>query len=92
MRGIISVSPRTAEAIPVTDFLLRDLEPHVLEQLRRRAEDHGRSLQAEIHDTLRRSVHLSKAESIDLLEQHRTLYPSLSEDSTALIREDRDSR
>ena len=76
----------------MTDFLIRDLDPHVLKQLRGRAEAHGRSLQAEIHDTLKRSVRLSKAESLDLLERHAALYPSLGKDSTALIREDRDSR
>jgi len=76
----------------VTDFLIRNLDPHVLEQLKKRAEEHGRSLQAEVHDTLKRSVRLSKAESIALLEELHDRLPTFDTDSTSLIREDRDSR
>ncbi|TDB38206.1 MAG: Arc family DNA-binding protein [Actinobacteria bacterium] len=76
----------------MTDFLIRNLDPHVLEQLKKRAEQHGRSLQAEVHDTLKRSVRLSKAESIALLEELRDRLPTFDTDSTFLIREDRDSR
>lgn len=76
----------------MTDFLIRNLDPHVLEQLKKRAEKHGRSLQAEIHDALKRSVRLNKAESIALLEELRERLPLSTSDSTDLIREDRDSR
>lgn len=76
----------------MSDFLIRNLDPHVLEQLKRRAEQRGRSLQAEVHDTLKRSVRLSKAESIALLEELRDRLPTFDTDSTLLIREDRDTR
>ncbi len=76
----------------MTDFLIRNLDPHVLEQLKKRAQQHGRSLQAEIHDALKRSVRLNKAESIALLEELRERLPLSTSDSTDLIREDRDSR
>lgn len=76
----------------MTDFLLRNIDSHVLEQLKKRAEEHGRSLQAEIHDTLRRSVRLSKAESIALMEELRRRLPPSTRDSTEDIRADRDSR
>ena len=76
----------------MTDFLIRNIEPVLLEKLRSRAEAHGRSLQAEIHHILRRSVRLSREESIALLEQLRDRLPHFDDDSTPLIREDRDSR
>ena len=76
----------------MTDFLIRDIDPHVLSCLRERAERHGRSLQAEIHDTLKRSVRLSREESIALLESLRDQLPHFDDDSTPLIREDRDNR
>jgi plasmid stability protein len=76
----------------VTDFLIRDIDPDVLGKLRARAEQHGRSLQAEIKQTLKQSVRLNKAESLALLEQMRDRLPHFDDDSTPLIREDRDSR
>jgi len=76
----------------MTDFLLRNIDSHVLEQLRKRADEHGRSLQAEIHNTLKRSVRLSKAESIALIKRLHEEGPHLTSDSTADIRADRDSR
>lgn len=76
----------------MTDFLLRNIDAHVLEQLKKRAGEHGRSLQAEIHDTLKRSVRLSKAESIAMLEELRERLPASTRDSTEDIRADRDSR
>lgn len=75
----------------MTDFLIRDIDPHVLEQLKARAERGGRSLQAEIKQTLRNSVRLNKEESLALLEQMRDRLPHFDDDSTPLIREFRDS-
>lgn len=76
----------------MSDFLLRDVDSHVIEQLKRRACENGRSLQAEIHDTLKRSVRLSKTESIALIKRLHEAGPHLTSDSTADIRADRDSR
>jgi plasmid stability protein len=76
----------------VTDFLIRNLDPYVLEQLRARAEREGRSLQAEIHRALKQSVRLGKAESLALIEELQERLPRSPSDSTADIRESRDSR
>ena len=76
----------------MTDFLLRNIDPHVLDELKKRADEQGRSLQAEIHDTLKRSVRLNKAESIALIERLHAQGPRVTSDSTADIRADRDSR
>ena len=76
----------------MTDFLIRDIEPHVLEHLRRRAKQNGRSLQAEIKSAIGQSVKLNKEESLALMRQLRSELPYSETDSTQLIREDRDSR
>jgi plasmid stability protein len=77
----------------MTDYLLRDLDEDLLARLRVQAEAHGRSLQAEIKHLLRSSVRMSREES---LESTRRLREALSGrefgDSTAYIREDRDTR
>lgn len=74
------------------DFLIRGLDEDTMTKLKARAEQHGRSLQAEIHDTLKGSVRLSKAESIAMLTRIRAELPRGTHDSTADIREDRDDR
>ncbi|MDO8847094.1 MAG: Arc family DNA-binding protein [Coriobacteriia bacterium] len=76
----------------MTDFLIRDIDPQVLEQLRSRAEQNGRSLQAEIKRTLKKSVRLNKEESLALLDAFRASIPPSTTDSTEIIREFRDSR
>lgn len=76
----------------MTDFLIRDIDPDLLGKLRVRAEQHGRSLQAEIKQTLKRSVRLNKQESLALLDAFRASLPPSTSDSTEIIREFRDSR
>ena len=76
----------------MTDFLIRDIDPYVLEQLKARAERGGRSLQAEIKQTLKNSVRLNKEESLALLDAFRAGLPPSTSDSTEIIREFRDSR
>jgi len=76
----------------MTDFLIRDIDPYVLEQLKSRAERNGRSLQAEIKHTLKNSVRLNKEESLALLDAFRASLPPSTSDSTDIIREFRDSR
>jgi len=76
----------------VTDFLIRDIDPDLLGKLRQRAEGNGRSLQAEIKQTLKNSVRLNKEESLALLDRLRGELPPSTSDSTELIREFRDSR
>jgi hypothetical protein len=76
----------------MTDFLIRDIEPYVLEHLRRRAQQNRRSLQAEIKNAIAQSVKLNKEESLALIRHLQETSPQQTTDSTALIREDRDSR
>jgi|GEM_PF-6011498 len=92
MGSIITIPHARRRRTPMTDFLIRNIDPYVLEQLRARAEREGRSLQAEIHHTLRQSVRLSKAESLALIEELQERLPHFSDDSTPIIREFRDSR
>lgn len=76
----------------MTDFLIRDIDQELLGKLRERAERGGRSLQAEIKQTLKQSVRLNREESLALLDQIRSELPPSTSDSTEIIREFRDSR
>ena len=76
------------------NLLIRDLDDDVLQGLKAAAKANGRSLQAEIHEVLRR------ANTRNLAETHRLSAKWLKRlsrsgqhsDSAALIREDRDAR
>lgn len=46
------------------DFLIRGLDEATMRELKARAERNHRSLQAEIKDTLKRSVKMTREESI----------------------------
>ena len=75
------------------NLLIRDLDDNVLQGLKAAAKAHGRSLQAEIHDVLRRANTRNLAETRRLSARWlRRLKSRSHSDSTALIREDRDSR
>ncbi len=73
------------------DFLIRGLDERTMRHLKERAERNGRSLQAEIKDTLKRSLKMTKEESIAesrrLIEETRGMDLG---DTVAMIREDRD--
>jgi plasmid stability protein len=75
----------------MTDFLIRDIDADLLEKLKARAAMNSRSLQAEIKDTLKRSVKLSKEESLAAMRRLRAELPPSTSDSTDIIREFRDS-
>jgi len=75
------------------DVLVRNLDPEVLEQLKAAARSNRRSLQAEIHDVLRRASTRNLAESRRLSARWlKRLSRSGHSDSAALVREDRDAR
>ncbi len=75
------------------DVLIRDLDDDVLTQLKAAARANGRSLQAEIHDVLRRANTRNLAETRRLSTKWlKRLGRSDHSDSVALIREDRDAR
>ena len=75
------------------NVLVRDLDAEVLKQLKAAAKAHGRSLQAEIHDVLRRAGTRNLAETRRLSARWlKRLRRSRHSDSVELIREDRDAR
>lgn len=75
------------------NVLVRDLDEEVLKRLKSAAKAHGRSLQAEIHDVLAAASARSLAETRRISARWlKRLQGRSHSDSTALIREDRDSR
>jgi plasmid stability protein len=75
------------------NVLIRDLDDDVLQGLKAAAKAHGRSLQAEIHDVLRRANTRNLAETRRLSARWlKRLSRTGHSDSAALIREDRDAR
>ena len=77
----------------MANVLVRDLDDEVLKQLKAAAKANGRSLQAEIHDVLRRANTRNLAETRRLSAQWlKRLRRSSQSDSATLIRQDRDAR
>lgn len=77
----------------MANVLVRDLDDDVLKQLKAAAKAHGRSLQAEIHDVLRRASTRNLAETRRLSAQWlKRLRQSSQSDGVVTIREDRDAR
>ncbi len=75
------------------NVLVRDLDAEVLERLKAAAKANQRSLQAEIHDVLRRASTRNLAETRRLSARWlKRLSRSGHSDSADLIREDRDAR
>ena len=75
------------------NVLVRDLDAEVLKQLKAAAKANRRSLQAEIHDVLRRASTRNLAETRRLSARWlKRLSRSGHSDSATLIREDRDAR
>jgi plasmid stability protein len=75
------------------DVLVRDLDDDVLTQLKAAAKANHRSLQAEIHDILRRATTRNLAETRRLSAKWlKRLGRSNHSDSAELIRDDRDAR
>jgi plasmid stability protein len=75
------------------NVLVRNLDDDVLEQLKSAAKANRRSLQAEIHDVLRRANTRNLAETRRLSTKWlKRLTRGSHSDSARLIREDRDAR
>jgi plasmid stability protein len=75
------------------NVLVRGLDDEVLKQLKAAAKANRRSLQAEIHDVLRRANTRNLAETRRLsVKWLKRLSRTNHSDSAALIREDRDAR
>jgi plasmid stability protein len=74
----------------MSQLLVRDLDPAVVERLKQRAKRHRRSLQGEAKAILEAAV-LSLDGARKLAAQwHRHLEGAIAGDSAELIREDRD--
>lgn len=82
----------------MSELVVRDLDPVLIQQLQIRSQKHGHSLEEEVKAILEEKMKAEAAveESLNLsptakLEQARACYRGLTfSDSTALIREDRD--
>jgi len=73
------------------NVLIRDLDERLLAQLKKAAETHGRSLQAEIHDLLERAGARDLAHTRRISAKWlRRLAGGSYSDSAASIREDRE--
>ena len=71
--------------------LIRNLNNDTVNQLKQRAIKHGRSLEAELRTILQQSAEEETKEPSTLYEDVRALFVNRKfEDSTALIRENRD--
>jgi plasmid stability protein len=75
----------------MSDVLVRDLDPQVLERLKTRAKRHGRSLQGEVKAILEAVAPLSMSEARSVAEQwQQRLAGQIQGDSSELLREDRE--
>ncbi len=75
------------------NLLIRNLDDDVLQRLKAAAKANGRSLQAEIHEILRRANTRNLAETRRLSAKWlKRLSRRGHSDSAALIRKDRDAR
>ena len=76
----------------VAQVLVRELEPQVVARLKARAERHGRSLEAELREILKRAADvgdLSEARSL-AASLRRRLAGRVHTDSALLMAEDRE--
>ena len=77
----------------MSEILVRNLDPDLVERLKMRAKLNRRSLQAEVREILEREVRpsrLSREEFLAIVDRIRSNAPPQMTDSVDLIREDRD--
>jgi antitoxin FitA len=77
----------------MSQILVRNLAPEVVERLKERAANNRRSLEAEVRAILEGLTEAEerRAEAIRFADAMRASSPPQSSDSVALIREDRDA-
>ena len=74
-------------------MIVRNLDEQVVSSLKFKAELHGHSLEQELREILKRAAELTTEEKLALVDRIRAKQKRrLEDDSTDLIREDRDSR
>jgi plasmid stability protein len=77
----------------MSQILVRDLSPEVVQELKKRAKANRRSLTAEVREILEREAmppRLSREEFLAIVDRIREQSPPQHTDSVDLIREDRD--
>ena len=75
----------------MAQVLVRDLDPNTLERLKKRAKEHGRSLDGEVKAILESAATLTMEEARKAMEQLRRRFAGrMTSDSSDLVREDRD--
>jgi antitoxin FitA len=79
------------EVREMTQVLVRDVEPQVLDKLKARARQNGRSLEAELRLILRQAAGEPASSLLPEVERVRAMFAGRAfSDSAALLREDRD--
>jgi antitoxin FitA len=77
----------------MAQVIVRNLDDEVVSALKFKAELHGHSLEQELREILKRAAGLTTEEKLALVDRIRAKQKRpLEDDSTDLIREDRDSR
>ena len=79
----------------MAQVLIRDLDPEVIEALKRRAKEHNRSLQGELKTILEQAVRSSHSRNIDAFlarvkEIRKQTAGMPQTDAAQLVREDRE--
>lgn len=72
--------------------VIRNLDDAIINQFRTKAELNNRSLEAELREALAAQAPLTSAQKLALVEKVAAMSPPRAEDSTHLIRQDRDRR
>jgi plasmid stability protein len=77
----------------MAQVIVRNLDEQVVSSLKFKAELHGHSLEQELRQILKRAAELTPQEKIALVDRIAAKQKGpLEDDSTDLIREDRDTR
>lgn len=71
-------------------LVLNDVDPKVIEELRRRAEARGRAVEEEAKQVLKEALGLSYARALQAARRIRAELSPPADDSAELLREDRD--
>ncbi len=79
----------------MAQVLIRDLDPEVIEELKKRAKGHTRSLQGELKTILEEAAHGSSSKGIEAFlarvqEIRKQTKGILQTDTVQLVREDRE--
>ena len=77
----------------MAQVIVRNLDEQVVSSLKIKADLHGRSLEQELREILKRAAELTPQEKLALIDRIQAMQKRpLEGDSADLIREDRDNR